>query len=95
MFAIQELLQYSSVKLQKLRWALLTVKEGKLRATIPNQLELELRPVCPDLFEGFSDPKQTGKVAFLRDTTGNVAFLNYGLYHVRLNTYDIAMAANS
>ncbi|MBD2078495.1 serine hydrolase [Leptolyngbya sp. FACHB-17] len=62
------------------------VEQGKLKSKFAGQPDLELRSLRPDTFQVFLGNTQLGDATFLRDKTGKITFLNYGLRaYPRLN----------
>ena len=63
----------------KLGTLAIVLEQGKLKSKFAGQPDLELRSLHPDIFTVFLGNTQLGTAAFLRDKTGKITFLNYGL----------------
>ncbi|MBW4455522.1 MAG: serine hydrolase [Nostoc indistinguendum CM1-VF10] len=57
----------------------IVLEQGKLKSKFAGQPDLELRSLHPDIFTVFLGNTQLGTAAFLRDKTGKITSLNYGL----------------
>ncbi|MBD2451603.1 beta-lactamase family protein [Nostoc sp. FACHB-152] len=63
----------------KLGTLAIVLEQGKLKTKFAGQPDLELRSLRPDTFGVFLGNTQIGNAAFLRDKTGKITFLSYGL----------------
>ncbi|MBD2682596.1 MULTISPECIES: serine hydrolase [Nostoc] len=70
----------------KLGTLAIVLEQGKLKTKFAGQPDLELRSLRSDTFGVFLGNTQIGNAAFLRDKTGKITFLSYGLRaYPRLN----------